>query len=93
MDPQFVFTLSGLPRYRRRARRIQRQVHGEPVRAARLVAGDAGQPHTCDLSQFLLSVSSLAIHGAAPRRLRRLTSEHTRDRHECAYDCAGPRAS
>ena len=44
MDAQRLSALSGLPRGRRRARRIQRQVHGQPDGVARLLAGDAGGP-------------------------------------------------
>ena len=71
MDPQRLRALSRLPRHRGRARRIQRQVHGQPAGAARLVAGNAGRPQPCHLSQLLLSAPPLAIHGTAPRRLRR----------------------
>ena len=41
MDPQRLSAVSGLPRRRRRARRIQRQVHDQPDGAARIVARDA----------------------------------------------------
>ena len=43
MDAQRLSAVSGLPRGRRRARRIQRQVHGRPDGAARLVARDPGK--------------------------------------------------
>ncbi len=40
-----LFALSGLPAARRRARRIQRQVHGQPIRAARRLLRDAARSH------------------------------------------------
>ena len=70
MDPQLLFALSRLPRHRRRARGIQRQVHGQPAGAARLLACNAGRSQPYHLSQFLLSAPPLAIHGIAARRLR-----------------------
>ena len=66
---------SPYPGYRaavRRARRVQRQVHGQPDGAARLVARDARRPFARELSQFLLSAGALAVQRAAARRLRRL---------------------
>src|SRR6266481_3767448 len=72
MDPQHLRPLSRLPGDRGRARRIQRQVHGQPAGAARLLACDPGRTQPYLLSELLLSPSSLAIHGTAPRRLRRL---------------------
>src|SRR5258707_3915446 len=70
MDPQRLRPLSRLPRHRGRARRIQRQVHGQSAGAARLLACNAGRPQPYHLSQLLLSAPSLAIYGIAPRRLR-----------------------
>ncbi len=70
MDPQRLCALPRLPRHRRRARRIQRQVHGQPAGAARLVACNAGRTQPYHLSQLLLSAPPLAIHGTAARRLR-----------------------
>src|SRR5262245_20616238 len=69
MDAQPLCALPGLPRPRWRARRIQRQVHGQPDGAAWRLAGDAGGTHARHLSQLLLSAAALAVHGAAPFRL------------------------
>ena len=44
MDAQRLSAVSGLSRHRRRARRIQRQVHDQPDGAARIVARDARGP-------------------------------------------------
>ena len=54
---------------RRRARRIQRQVHGQPDGAARLFARDAGRSCARELSQLLLSAGALAVQRPASCRL------------------------
>ena len=41
MDAECLSAVSGLPRHRRRARRIQRQVHDQPDGPARIIARDA----------------------------------------------------
>src|SRR5450759_987304 len=74
MDPQRLRPLSRIPGDGGRARRIQWQVHGQPTGAARLVACNSGRTQPYYLSKLLLSASSLAIHGTAPRRLRHLIS-------------------
>src|SRR5262245_55990524 len=61
MDRIALFSLSGLPAAQGRARRIQRQVHGEPVRVARRLMRHAALAHPRDLSQLLLSAHALAI--------------------------------
>ena len=71
-----LFALSGLCRLRRRARRIQRQVHDQPDGAARLLARDARRPFARHLSQLLLSARALAVHRPAPCRLRRTLLAH-----------------
>lgn len=43
--------------------RIQRQVHGQPVRAAGELRGDTAWPRAHQLSQFLSSHGTLAVHG------------------------------
>ena len=61
-----------IPGYRaadRRARRIQRQVHGQPDGAARLFAGDARRPCARQLPQLLLSAGALAIQRPAAGRV------------------------
>ena len=51
----------GLSRRLRRARRVQRQVHGQSDGVARLVACDARGPFPRELPQFLLSAGALAV--------------------------------
>src|SRR3954462_259932 len=70
VDAIVLLALSRLSRDRRRARRIQRQVHGQPAGAARLFACNPGGAQPYYLSQLLLSAPPLAIHGTAARRLR-----------------------
>src|SRR5687768_1253583 len=50
----------------RRARRVQRQVHVQSAGPARRLVRNAGRPRARDVSKFLLSAGSLAIHGRAP---------------------------
>ena len=64
--------LSRLPRRTRCARRVQRQVHVRPVRAARRLVRDAGRALARDLPQFLLPASTLAVH-RRPLGRRRMT--------------------
>src|ERR1700676_5528962 len=72
MDPERLRPLSRLSGGRGRARRVQRQIHCQSVGAARLFACTSRRTYPYLLSQILLSASSLAIHGIAPRRLRHL---------------------
>src|SRR6478672_6845020 len=67
MDAIGLFALSGLSPAGGRGRRIQRQVHGEPAGAARLVLRHAARPQPSDLSQLLLSLAALAVYGPASR--------------------------
>ena len=68
MDPERLPALSGLPAAGRRARRVQRQVHGEPAGAARRLLRHARRAHARHLPQLLLSPPALAVHRPAPRR-------------------------
>src|SRR5262245_13969289 len=68
MDPERLSAVPGLSAAGRRARRVQRQVHGEPAGAARGFLCDAGGPHARHLPQLLLSPPALAIRGPASRR-------------------------
>src|SRR3974390_3558511 len=70
MDTQRLLTIPGLPRSRRRARRIQRQFHGEADGVTRVFAGDTRRAHARELSQFLLSAGTLAVQRAAARSVR-----------------------
>ena len=53
------------------ARRVQRQVHGEPVRAARRLVRDARGAHAPDVPELLLRPRPLAVHGDPAGGLRR----------------------
>src|SRR6516165_5820683 len=70
MDMQRLLTVPGLPRSRRRTRRIQRQVHGESDGVTRVFAGDTRRARARELSQFLLSAGALAVQRAAARSVR-----------------------
>src|SRR5580692_10890878 len=61
MDAQRLFTISGLSSGAWRARRVQRQIHGQSNGVARLIARHAVRPFAAELSQFLLSAGALAI--------------------------------
>src|SRR5262245_40040189 len=68
MDPERLCAVSGLSPARRGARRVQRQVHGEPAGAARQLLRDACRSYARHLSQLLLSPPALAVRGPASRR-------------------------
>ena len=57
-----LFPLPRLSRGARRTRRIQRQVHVQPIRAARRLLRHFTQSHSADLSQFLSTGKTLAIY-------------------------------
>ncbi len=57
----------GLPPGGRRGRRVQRQVHVQPVRAARRLVRDAALAHPRDLPQFLPRRRALAVLRHPPR--------------------------
>jgi len=63
--------LSGLPATCRCGGRIQRQVHVQPVRAARQLVRDAGRPRARQLPQLLCARRAVAVQRGAPgaRRL------------------------
>ena len=64
MDAERLSAVSGLSRHRRRARRIQRQVHDQPDGPARIIAGHARGARARQLSQ-LLSIRRRAGSSAA----------------------------
>src|SRR5687768_10318619 len=70
VDAQRLRALSGLSSRAGRGWRIQRQIHVQPVRAARGLVCDAGEPHSPDIPQFLPGGRTLAVLGAAPRARR-----------------------
>ena len=70
MDAERLPALSGLPSAGRRARRIQRQVHGQPAGAARRLVRDAAGPHARHLPQLLLSRTSAGSSWACVSRRR-----------------------
>ena len=67
VDAQPVLALPGLPPRRGRARRVQRQVHVQPVRAARRLLRHAADHIRADLPQLLPAGSPLAVHRHSPR--------------------------
>src|SRR5258706_7259264 len=68
MDAVELCVLPRLPLARRRDRRIQRQVHGQPVRAARQFLSDPRRPQPGDLSQFLPRHRPVADDRHPPRK-------------------------
>src|ERR1700734_2761944 len=63
MDAEPLCRLPRLPAHRRRGRRVQRQVHGQPDGAARRGGGDAGRASALDLSQLLSIRRALGVRG------------------------------
>src|SRR5262249_33187598 len=59
----------------RRARGIQRQVHGQPNGFAGKLARHARRTCTCELSEFLLSVGALAVQRVEAPRLSRVNAQ------------------
>jgi hypothetical protein len=67
VDQQQLRAVPRLQTGGRRDRRIQRQVHGQPVCAARFIVRDAGRPCARQLPQLLPGIGALAVHGDPPR--------------------------
>ncbi len=65
VDAQRLRPIPRLSRLGRRGGRIQRQVHGQPVRAARRLLRHATQPHSQQLTQLLPGRRALAVHEVA----------------------------
>ena len=65
VDAQRLRPIPRLSRLGRRGGRIQRQVHGQPVPAARRLLRHATQPHSQQLSQLLRGRRALAVHEVA----------------------------
>src|SRR5579872_504290 len=61
MDAERLRAVSGFPCARRRARRIQRQIHVGPDGAQRRLRGDAGRPCARELSQLLPARRALVL--------------------------------
>src|SRR5262249_10835914 len=64
---QRLHALPGLPPHRRNARRIQRQVHGEPARPAGRLVRHAPEPHTDHVPQLPSPRIALAVLGDPAR--------------------------
>ena len=60
-----VQPLPGVRPRPRSGRRVQRQVHGQPVRAARRIVRDTTRPHPGHLPQLLPTVRPLGLHRSA----------------------------
>src|SRR5262249_34818026 len=67
MDGERLSSVSRIPAAGGRARRVQRQVHGEPDGLARRFVRDAAITHSRELSQFLSARRTLAVPGHPPR--------------------------
>src|SRR5439155_24693991 len=70
MDPQRLLALSRLPRCSRRAGRVQRQIHVQPIRAARWFLRDIPHSYPLHLSQFLSTGKTRAVHRNQTRTRR-----------------------
>ena len=66
VDVELLQPLSGVPPRARRRRRVQRQVHGQPVRAARRQLRHPVGPRPGHLPQLLPAVGPLGLHRPAP---------------------------
>jgi hypothetical protein len=87
MDPQRLFARIRATAPRRRARRVQRQVHGQPDGAARLVAGDARRPRArrpTAISFYPPPAGSSAACGSSTTTDVPRTANRGRVRHERA---------
>ena len=62
--------VSRLPAAPRRGRRVQRQVHVQPVRPARRLVRDAGRSRPRELPQFLPARRAVAVQRRSPRPRR-----------------------
>ncbi len=62
MDAQRLLALPRLPRCSRRAWRVQRQIHVQPIRPARWFLRDIPHSYPPHLSQFLSTGKTLAVH-------------------------------
>ena len=70
MDAQRLLALSRLPRCSRRAWRVQRQIHVQPIRPARWFLRDIPHSYPPHLSQFLSTGKTLAVHRNQTRTRR-----------------------
>src|SRR6267378_5961496 len=70
MDAQRLLALSRLPRCSRRAWRVQRQIHVQPIRPARWFVRDIPHSYPPHLSQFLSTGKTLAVHWNQTRTRR-----------------------
>ena len=66
VDAQRLRALPRLPPARRRARRVQRQVHVQPAGAARRLLRHAARPHPRELPQLLPARRALAVQRHPP---------------------------
>ena len=65
MDVLGLRSVSGFPPGDRRRRRVQRKVHGEPVRASRRQLRDPGGPRAAHLPELLPAVRQMGLLGPA----------------------------
>src|ERR1700754_452670 len=88
MDAQLLFPLPRLSGRARSARRIQRQIHVQPIRFARRFLRHFSHSHSHDLSQFLPTGKTLAIHGhsASKRSVSPTSTESVLDLEPASAD-------
>ena len=70
MDTQRLLAVSRLPRCSRRAWRVQRQIHVQPIRSARRFLRDIPHSYPPHLSQLLSTGKTLAVHRNQTRTRR-----------------------
>src|SRR5690606_38482819 len=76
VDGEPVCALPGLQACARGSRRVQRQVHVQPVPAARRELRHLSQPYSSDLPQLLPARRHLAVHRCAAGARRRVEGGH-----------------
>ncbi len=83
VDVERLHGVSGIPRGTRCRRRVQREVHGEPIRAARGMLRHSPRTYACHVSELLPARSSLGLQWSAtgPGPLTDHDLHHRRARH------------
>src|ERR1700682_2649190 len=66
MDAELVLAVPRVQNRRRGSWRVQRQVHGQPIRPARRVVRNVQRPYPRHLPQLFSGRRPLAVHGRTP---------------------------